>query len=324
MPTHFPKIKILWEGLNISSGEKGRFWSKIEETSSKAQSQTTGPFDIVRNECNSDTEEWVLKTATEAAKVQRVLGLRVYRLKSIHTEVERLKAKQHAKNRIMSLNGELKLLSTKLTDFEEKAGNRQKLTNKRVNSSSLLEEERFRKHMQGKFASKLETMRQMLNEWEAAEGSIDDSDMLSEVVRDLLENSHRIDAWMNEKIRFMHLRTSKSKVREADKHNAQSSARPSSRQVPTKTPTVSSTVKPRLISKSTVKNACAGHSAALNDNRHKKTPLAGTNHNTKQQDENASRKKSPTIEVPEVLAPNPFGDLLADTPVFNENKSSHF
>ena len=205
---HSLLFQVLWEGLNVSSGEKGRFWSKIEETSAKVQSQTSGPFDRVRNKCNSDTEEWVLKASTEAAKVQRVLGLRVYKLKSIHAEVERLKAKQYAKNRIMSLNGELKLLSSKLTEFEEKAGNRQKLTNKRINSSSLLEEERFRKKMQGQFASKLETMRQMLNEWEAAEGSIDDSDMLSEVVKDLLKNSHRIDAWMTEKIRFMHLRTS--------------------------------------------------------------------------------------------------------------------
>lgn len=323
---HSLLFQVLWEGLNVSSGEKGRFWSKIEETSAKVQSETSGPFDRVRNKCNSDTEEWVLKASTEAAKVQRVLGLRVYKLKSIHAEVERLKAKQYAKNRIMSLNGELKLLSSKLTEFEEKAGNRQKLTNKRINSSSLLEEERFRKKMQGQFASKLETMRQMLNEWEAAEGSIDDSDMLSEVVKDLLKNSHRIDAWMTEKIRFMHLRTSKSKVRDAEKETAPSLARPSSRRGPTNTPrtTASSTTKPRLTSKSTVQSArSTNRAAALGGAHHRKTPLGSTSHNAKQKEESA-KKKSPTIEVPEVLIPNPFGDLLTDTPVAKENNTSQF
>ena len=172
-----------------------------------------------------------------------MLGIRVFKLKKIHEEVERLKHKQDAKNGIMSLNNELKLLSAKLADFEEKAGNSQRLLNKKANSSTLLEEERFRKQMQGTFAAKLETLRQMLNEWEAKEGQIEDGDMLSEVVKSMLQNSHRIDAWMNEKTRLMHLRTTKTKSRHRAtpmSDRTSSSIRPSSGSLRSRSSTISS------------------------------------------------------------------------------------
>jgi len=279
--------------------------------------QTNSPFDCVLNECNSDVEEWVLKAVTEATKVQRLLGVRVYKLKSVHEEVERLKKKQSAKNRIMSLNGELKLLSAKLTDFEENAGNRHKLTNKRINSSTLLEEERFRKHMQAKFASKLELLGELLNDWEISEGKIDDTDMLSEVVKDMLKNSHRLDAWMSEKTRFMHLRTTQSKKRGIE--NASSSTRPSSRRGMSTSQTVApSSGNARLTSKSTIDPIPSNRPTPAEAQYHK-TPLTGTSNNSQQ---NALRlpKKSPTItvEIPEAL-PNPFQNLLSDTPVSKEN-----
>jgi len=184
-----------------------------------------------------------LQASQKATKVQRMLGIRVFKLKKIHEEVERLKHKQDAKNGIMSLNNELKLLSAKLADFEEKAGNSQRLLNKKANSSTLLEEERFRKQMQGTFAAKLETLRQMLNEWEAKEGQIEDDDMLSEVVKSMLQNSHRIDAWMNEKTRLMHLRTTKTKSRHRAtpmSDRTSSSIRPSSGSLRSRSSTISS------------------------------------------------------------------------------------
>lgn len=204
-------LTVLWEGLNLTSSERGQFWGELDQMSKGIEMMTASPFDMVLQECPAEVEEWVLKSSKDATRVQRTLGIRVFKLKKIHEEVERLKRKQDAKNGIMSLNNELRLLSAKLADFEEKSCNKQRLLDKKVNSSSLLEEERFRKQMQGMFASKLETLRQMLNEWEANEGRIEDDDMLSEVVKSMLQNAHRIDAWMNEKTRFMHLRTTNTK-----------------------------------------------------------------------------------------------------------------
>lgn len=286
--------------------------------------QISSPFDHVLNECRSDIEDWVLTSLKEATKVQTVLGVRVFKLRSIHAEVERLKKKQDSKNQIMSLNGELKLLSAKLTDFEEQAGNRHKLT-KRVNSSTLLEEERFRKQMQGKFASKLEALKLMLNDWETAEGAIDDSDMLSEVVKSMLENSHRIDAWMNERTRFMHLRTTQTKSKARAAEIGTSHNRPSSRRGPTNTPCTGARSQPLSVAPSgsrSVAKVSVKHKLTSSE-RSSKTPLSGTSHNTQQhvttEAKPAKKSKSPTIEVPEVLLP--FGNLLAETPTTKENTS---
>jgi hypothetical protein len=164
---------------------------------------TASPFDNLLKDCSLDVEEWVLKLSKDAIKVNRMLSVKVFKLNRIHQEVEKLKLTQEAKNGIMSLNSELKLLSAKLIDFEERAGDKQRLLNKKGNSSSLLEEERFRKQMQTLFVTKLESLRQMLNRWESKEGIIEDDDLLSEVVKSMLQNSHRSDAWINDKTRFI-------------------------------------------------------------------------------------------------------------------------
>ena len=208
-------LTVLWEGLNVSSNQRGKFWGELEDSTTKLQMKSEGPFDRIIRECPPEVEEWVLKSITDATKIHRLLRVRVIKLERIQEEVERLKKKQDSKNGIMSLNSELNVLNAKLADFEEKAGDKQRLLNKKVNSSSLLEEEKYRKQMQSMFASKLEVLRQRLRDWEDNEGEIDDADMLSEVVKSMLENSHRIDAWMNEKTRLMHLRTTKtSRLRE--------------------------------------------------------------------------------------------------------------
>ena len=186
--------------------------------------------------------------------------------------------------------------------------------------------------MQEQFATKLKVLRKMIQEWEDSEGAILDSDMLSEVVQDMLANSHRLDAWMNERTRFMHLRTTHTKHKTGKvTENAPSSARPSSRQGQTSTPRIaavgSSSLKPRLTNKSTIKSKpSSSRSYNSTEAQISKTPLSRTAHNTQEvsqrkDDGNPPKKKSPTIDIPQVLLPNPFGDLLADTPVHKENKS---
>ena len=200
-------LTVLWEGLNLSSNKRGRFWAELDQQTSQIEMNTSSPFDSVLDECSTGVEEWVLKSCKHATRVQRCLGVRVFKLNKIHEEVERLKQKQDAKNRIMRLNNELNILDARLVEFEEKASDKQRLLNKKVNSSSLLEEERFRKQHQSLFTTKLEALRKNLNEWESNEGRIEDDDMLSEVVKSMLKNSHRMDDWMSEKTSLMHLRT---------------------------------------------------------------------------------------------------------------------
>jgi len=351
-------LTVLWEGLNFSSCDRGQFWGELDQLTSQIEMSTTSPFDIVLDECPAEVEEWVLKSSKDATRVQRMLGIRVFKLNKIHEEVEKLKRKQDAKNGIMSLNNELKLLSAKLADFERKAGNKQRLLNKKVNSSSLLEEERFRKQMQGMFATKLESLRQMLNEWDKNEGCIEDDEMLSEVVKSMQLNSHRIDAWMKEKTRLMHLKTTNTK----SKHRAtltpgtaRSSIRPSSVSrartsiaskqpgIPHRSTTPSSKRFGSAIAPDTrptsQKSARSARTVAGNRPRPSKSTTPpqnlGSNSSTQQKRKalsssthNASQpekitKPTLSIEVNENKSPVllPFGDLLAETPREKENNS---
>mmetsp|Transcript_19660 Transcript_19660/g.42142 ORF Transcript_19660/g.42142 Transcript_19660/m.42142 type:complete len:965 (-) Transcript_19660:100-2994(-) len=351
-------LTVLWEGLNLSSSDRGQFWGELDQSTSQIEMSTASPFDNVLQECPAEVEEWVLKSSKDATRVQRLLGVRVFKLNKIHEEVERLKRKQDSKNGIMTLNNELKLLSAKLADFEEKAGNKQRLLNKKVNSSSLLEEERFRKQMQGMFATKLESLRQMLNEWETNEGRIEDDEMLSEVVKSMQLNSHRIEAWMKEKTRLMHLKTTNT----TSKHRAtltpgrtNRSMRPSSGSrarastVPSKPGTVhkSHHISKRFSSAPTPEGRLTSQKSARpvrsaiarsrsrptksisppqlvesNSSEHqKRKALSSSTHNTIQPEK--ATKPNLSVGVNENGSPVllPFGNLLAETPKEKENKS---
>jgi hypothetical protein len=258
----------------------------------------------------------------------------VIKLERIQEEVGRLKKKQDSKNGIMSLNSELNVLNAKLADFEEKAGDKQRLLNKKVNSSSLLEEEKYRKQMQSMFASKLEVLRQRLRDWEDNEGEIDDADMLSEVVKSMLENSHRIDAWMNEKTRLMHLRTTKtSRLREnMIAERSSSGSRPGSAATkrsrggsPSRSKSASShrsrparstsSTSDKYSSASYKKLSSSSSSSSSSTGPSKKSQTLSTSSNNPQERDVITPKKPLRVNVSDkapVLLP--FGNLLAETP----------
>ena len=315
----------------------GPFGGELEDSTTKLQMTTASPFDHILRECPPEVEEWVLKLLTGATKVHRSLRIRVMKLKRIQEEVERLKKKQDAKNGIMSLNSELNVLNAKLAEFEEKAGDKQRLLNKKANSSSLLEEERYRKQMQSMFVSKLEALRQRLTVWEENEGQIDDADMLSEVVKSMLDNSHRIDAWMNEKTRLMHLRTTKtSRLREnmiAERSNSTGS-RPGSAstkrskgsppltfdQTSRSTRSTSSTSADKKSVKSYKKTSSDSSSSISSDGKPKRhKPLTSSSLNPQEQSRDITPKKPLRVNTSGEKAPVllPFGDLLAETPSKN-------
>ncbi len=325
-------LTVLWEGLNITQSDRGQFWGELDRKLTKIEMSTSNPFDNVLEECPVDVEEWVLKSSKEAMRVQRMLGVKVFKLSHIHQEVEKLKRTQEAKSEIMSLNNELKLLSAKLVDFEEKAGDKQRLLNKKVNSSSLLEEERYRKQMQGMFVAKLETLRHVLNEWESNEGPVEDVDMLSEVVKSMLQNSHRIDAWMNDRTSLMHLRTTNAKSnRRTALDSLRASTRPSSGPGRTETPSTpfsmrsssASAANNRQISQTTTRQArstFAGQQSKLPksvSDHQKRKALSSSTHNASHPEN--LKKNTPCVEVTNEDGPVilPFGNL-AETPTEKE------
>ncbi len=204
-------LTVVWQALNVSNSDRGQFWSDVNE--SAHQTSTNNDFEAVMKACAEDIEEWIIAAIKDSTKINRKLNDQLFKLSKIHQEVERLRSKQDAKSQIMSLDSELCILSSKLAEFEEKAGNKQRLVTKKVNSSSLLDEERFRKQMQSNFSSKLHTLVKLLNDWQSMEGKNFDEKMLSEDVNAFIRNPDECGDWIEKRTAFMHLKTVKQKAR---------------------------------------------------------------------------------------------------------------
>jgi hypothetical protein len=192
-------LTVVWEALNVSAAQRSNFWGRIDESMREIDSQTGGPFDDVVRMASVDGEEWVLTAVKDCTKDYRQLEMKLFKLEKIHSEVEQLKTRQDAKSRILTLDSELRILNSKLNEFEDKKCVKQRLTTKKNTSSNLLKEERFRKQMQSKFTSKLDQLVKLLKNWKSNENTNFCHDFLSEDVRMFLKNTDR-----NE---FMHLRT---------------------------------------------------------------------------------------------------------------------
>ena len=215
-------LTVVWEALDVSSNARGNFWIEVDESSKAIETNTTNPFDNVRKVCTVDIEEWLLIAMKDAIKIHQMLNTGLLKLNKIHQEVEKLRSKQDLKSKVISLDSEIGILSSKLLEFEEKAGNTHRLVAKRMNSSALLKEERFRKQMQTNFASKLQNLGKTLKEWEDSEGSKFDSGLLSEAVNILIQNSNDDIDWVERRTAFMHLKTVKQNRRKPMKGGTRS------------------------------------------------------------------------------------------------------
>jgi hypothetical protein len=66
--------------------------------------------------------------------------------------------------------------------------------------------------MQSKFSSNLKQLAALLQSWEAQEKSTFDASLLSEDVRMLLKDPNQMESWVEERTKFMGLRTVKSQT----------------------------------------------------------------------------------------------------------------
>jgi hypothetical protein len=233
-------LTVVWEALDIKTSQRSRFWSQLEQETTGMQSKDVNHFEEVKNIDSRYREEWVVVAVKDANKVYKELSMRLFKLEQIHQEVETLRSKQDIKSRIISLDSEIRILSAKLADFEDKKCSKNRLLTKKTGSGSLLKEERFRKQMQGKFTSKLEQLAGLLRTWIETEGHSFDVKILSDEVRRLLENSDHMDSWVEKRTEFMHLNLN-SKLAGKRPHNETRSARSGSNESRSKSPTKSRT-----------------------------------------------------------------------------------
>jgi hypothetical protein len=204
-------LTVVWEALKVPPGDRRGFWGNMEKFDAIKCSNSTCLFGQELTVKIKSGEEWMQGATQRAAEVYENLDKKLEKLESIHKEVEKLRAKQDTKSKILSLDSEIRIMNAKLLDFEEHC-NKQRLLTKKTSGGALLKEERFRKHMQSKFSSNLKQLAALLQSWEAQEKSTFDASLLSEDVRMLLKDPNQMESWVEERTKFMGLRTVKSQT----------------------------------------------------------------------------------------------------------------
>lgn len=206
-------LTTIWEASSTPESHRTSFLNDLTKAhvpdENKSQSENL-PWDPTFS--TPLIEEWIQSSINITSITQEKLGRSLQKLRRIRDEVEKLRKKQDIKGKILSLDSEIQVISGHLAKFEEKANNKSRLLTKKASSSGFLKEERFRKQMQGKFASKLKSMGSLLEEWKKSVGSEFDSSSLSEDVRAVLENAgtEDLNTWIKQRTAFMHLKTTTS------------------------------------------------------------------------------------------------------------------
>jgi len=204
-------LTVVWEALKVK--DRRKFWEMLEESESKMEACSKNPFSEKFSGSASCSEDWMVDAIARATNTNDTLDMRLKKLEKIHQEVERLRSKQDIKSRILSLDSEIRIMNTKLLDFEELQCNKQRLLNKKNGGTALLREERFRKQMQSKFVANLKQLVSLLRSWESKENTSFDDSLLSDDVRELLkEDPDRMDNWVEMRTKLMTLRTIKAQT----------------------------------------------------------------------------------------------------------------
>jgi len=206
-------LTVLWEAFGVGISQRGLFWDKIEDMASDASEPIDNPFSQLLTAYGIDTEEWIYEITNKSVNFYIVLRAKLLKLSIVHNEVEKLKSQQDLKSSIITVDSEIRMMNAKLAEFEAKASDRQRLTNKKINSATLLEEERFRRQIQASFSTKLQNLANKLHDWEEIEGYPFDYTILSDEVKVLLENRDKSKEWVEQRTAFMHLKTVKQNVR---------------------------------------------------------------------------------------------------------------
>jgi hypothetical protein len=281
-------LSVVWETLNISSSDRGKFWGEVEDSMSALQSNPGGPVDKAVQLCAVDGEEWVLNTIKAATKSYRQLEARLFKLERIHKQVETLRSQQDAKSKMISLDSEIRILTSKLSEFEEKKCNKQRLLTKKTGSGNLLKEEKFRKQMQQKYTAKVEELAKLLQAWSGDnENRNMAANLLSDEVRMLLANPDNMNTWVEKRTEFMHLRT----ITKGSKRTAESAGHHERGSTPT---------RKRLALPTATKTSKRGTESAVRERgmtpplKRAAHPTFATKTSTKRGTESASRERGMT------------------------------
>eukprot|EP00429_Kryptoperidinium_foliaceum_P006567 CAMPEP_0176013204 /NCGR_PEP_ID=MMETSP0120_2-20121206/6187_1 /TAXON_ID=160619 /ORGANISM="Kryptoperidinium foliaceum, Strain CCMP 1326" /LENGTH=1628 /DNA_ID=CAMNT_0017346107 /DNA_START=393 /DNA_END=5279 /DNA_ORIENTATION=- len=294
-------LTVVWEALRVSPEERRAFWGDVDKDEEIASREDR--FHQLE-ECLAEgkTEVWISTLLTKGRIVNKELQTKLRKLAAIHREVEKLRSKQDTKSQVLSLDSEIRILNSKLLDFEELQCSKQRLLTKKSGSTSLLKEARFRKQMKAKFESKLSQLASLLRSWEKEEGHPFDATLLSDDVRVLLDHPDQMETWIEKRTQLMPSRTVPTKST-PQKRSFEDG------RVPAKSNAISASIRslpPRKKAATVAAKALKSandrpiESTAPRRSDRKRKPMHSSE-NLAQQPEPSTKKKSPVIKrVPKV------------------------
>ena len=204
-------LTVVWEALKVSMEERREFWGRINNENGGSNLTKHDSDQLAELErtlaATQNAEDWIVSLVSRGMSVQKELEVKLNKLSAIHKEVEKLRFKQDTKSQVISLDSEIRILNSKLQDFEELQCSKQRLLTKKTGSTPLLKEARFRQQMKSKFVTKLEQLASLLQSWEVEEGQSFDASLLSEDVRMLLNHPHKMESWIEKRTKLMPFRT---------------------------------------------------------------------------------------------------------------------
>jgi len=220
-------LTVVWEALKISQKDRMNFWGILEKSGSNSGVKNDHLFfEKFSGTAASSNEEWMVEAAASAGNFNHILEKRLKKLEGINNEVERLRSKQDMKSRILSLDSEIRIMNTKLLEFEEVKCAKRRLPTKKNGGAAPLKGERFRKQMKSKFLANLKQLVNLLRSWESRENALFDDSLLSDDVRELLKKGpDQIGNALEMRTNLMPLRTKNALVAKKRSHEGPGSGR---------------------------------------------------------------------------------------------------
>jgi len=209
-------LTVVWEALRVSSDDRRDFWGRIDEeiSSTKPASQDSDRFARLMQSLKQtqNLEDWMTPLVSRSMIIYHELDVKLNKLSAIHNEVEKLRSKQDAKSQLMSLDSEIRILNSKLQDFDEVQLLQQRNLTKKAGSASLAKEAQFRNQTRSEMTAKLEHLASLLQSWELEERTPFDASLLSDDVRSLLRNPSTIESGIDQRSKLMPSRAPSTKL----------------------------------------------------------------------------------------------------------------
>lgn len=186
-------LSVVWEALDMTPSGRHNFWARVERT--REPNEDTTPFDETKSLAGPQCESWIVEASQKASALSKELYRKLWKLEKIHDEVERLRSTQDSKSRILSLNLQVRILSSKLTELEPTERGKKRPLSQCSKALTPANKKRLGTQIKSKLRSQAKQLSEMLEIWEDDEGTGFETCLLSNDVQAVLREVRKPKYW---------------------------------------------------------------------------------------------------------------------------------